>query len=61
MLLGDQHRHHSDRRLLRFFLQGHLDDNANVDLDVVLKVMLERLDAVNSFPLIKKKGGKKVG
>ena len=61
VLLGDQHRHHSDRRLLRFFLQGHLDDNANVDLDVILKVMLDRLDAVNSFPLIKKKGGKKVG
>ena len=45
-----------------FFLQGpHLDDNANVDLDFILKVMLERLDAVNSFPLFKTKGGKKVG
>ena len=54
-VLLDQHRHHSDRtRLLRFFLQGHLNNNTNLDLDVILKVMLERLDAVNSFLLIKK-------
>ena len=54
-MLLDQHRHHSDRtRLLRFFLQGHLNNNTNVDLDVILKVMLERLDAVNSFPIIKR-------
>ena len=60
-MLLDKNKDNSDRKLLRFFLQGHLDDNANVDLDVILKVMLERLDAENSFPLIKKKGGKKVG
>ena len=60
VLLVDQRRHHSDRMLLRFSLQGHLNDNANVELDAILKVMLERLDALSSFPLFFK-GGKKVG
>ena len=59
-MLLDQHRHHSDRWLLRFFLQGHLNDNANVDLDVILKVMLERVDAVNLFPLIKKREARRL-
>ena len=56
VLAADQHRHHNDHRLLRFFLQGHLDNNANVDLDVILKIVLKILDAVNSFLLIIKKG-----
>ena len=41
-------------------METFLDDNANVDLDDILKLMLERLDAVNSFPLNKKREARRL-
>ena len=60
-VLLDQHRDHTHRILLRHFLQGHVEDTVNADLDSLLDVMFRRLESVNSSTFIKKKGGKKIG
>ena len=41
-------------------METFLDNNANVDLDDILKLMLERLDAVNSFTLNKKREARRL-
>ena len=60
-VLLDQHRDHTHRILIRHFLQGHVEDTVNADLDSLLDVMFRRLESVNSSTFIKKKGGKKIG
>jgi hypothetical protein len=60
-VLLDQHRDHTHRILLWHFLQGHVEDTVNVDLDSLLDVMFRKLESVNSSTFIKKKGGKKIG
>jgi len=53
-VLLDQHRDHTHCILLRHFLQGHVEDTVNADLDSLLDVMFRRPESVNSSTFIKK-------
>ena len=56
-VLLDKNKENSDRKLLCFFLQGHLGANKNVALDVdkLLPIMLERVEEIRSLSVIKKR------
>ena len=53
-MLLDKKKDNSDRKLLRFFLQGHLGANKNVALDVykLLPIMLEKVEKIRSLSVI---------
>ena len=52
-----KNKENSDRKLLRFFLKGHLGANKNVALDVdkLLLIMFERVEKIRSLLFIKKR------